>query len=115
LKVTEKDSYDVMKKIEATFESYWNDREFKSFIASDPQCEEQLQQALQKKKEHYTSLLFQFDVMPYDFQKEILEKLEAQRTLYGRMRNLLVAATGVGKTVVSAFDYKRFKQGCRYP
>ncbi|MEX2461118.1 MAG: DUF3427 domain-containing protein [Paenibacillaceae bacterium] len=111
LKVTEKDSYDVMKKIEATFESYWNDREFKSFIASDPQCDAQLQQALQKKKEHYTNdLLYQFDVIPYDFQKEILEKLEAQRTLYGRMRNLLVAATGVGKTVVSAFDYKRFKQ-----
>ena len=114
LKVTEKDSYDVMKKIEATFESYWNDREFKSFLASDPECEEQLKQALQKKKEHFTNnLLFQFDVMPYDFQKEILEKLEAQRTLYGRMRNLLVAATGVGKTVVSAFDYKRFRQANR--
>lgn len=26
LKVTEKDSYDVLRKIEATFESYWNDR-----------------------------------------------------------------------------------------
>jgi superfamily II DNA or RNA helicase/HKD family nuclease len=111
LKVTEKDSYDVMKKIEASFESYWNDREFKSFLVSDPLCEQQLQQALQKKKEHYTeSLLFQFDIMPYDFQKEILEKLEAQRMLYGRKRNLLVAATGVGKTVVSAFDYKRFVQ-----
>ncbi|AJS61171.1 hypothetical protein UB51_25120 [Paenibacillus sp. IHBB 10380] len=35
LKVTEKDSYDVLKKIEATFESYWNDREFKSFSSED--------------------------------------------------------------------------------
>jgi superfamily II DNA or RNA helicase len=46
--------------------------------------------------------------MPYDFQKEVLEKLEAERTLHGRMKNLVVAATGVGKTVISAFDFKRF-------
>jgi len=35
LKVTEKDSFDVLKKIEATSESYWNDREFKSFSSED--------------------------------------------------------------------------------
>lgn len=44
----------------------------------------------------------------YDYQKEVLEKLEAQRTLFDRSRNLLVVATGLGKTVISAFDYKRF-------
>ncbi|MGG4144261.1 DEAD/DEAH box helicase family protein [Paenibacillus algorifonticola] len=43
-------------------------------------------------------------------QGEILEKLEAERTLYGRSKNLLVAASGVGKTVISAFDYRRFTQ-----
>ena len=31
MKVTEKDSFDIVKKFEATFESYWNDREFISF------------------------------------------------------------------------------------
>ncbi|MFC5700723.1 DUF3427 domain-containing protein [Cohnella faecalis] len=109
LKVTEKDSYDVLKKIEATFESYWNDREFKSFISSDVEHGHQLQQALRKNKPPgQASLYFPFEITPYDFQKEILEKLEAQRTLYGRTNNLVVAATGVGKTVVSAFDYKRF-------
>ncbi len=82
LKVTEKDSYDVLKKIEATFESYWNDREFKSFSPEDVEQVQQLKEALGKK--------------------------EAQRTLFGRTRNLLVAATGVGKTVISAFDYKWF-------
>lgn len=111
LKVTEKDAYDVLKKIEATFESYWNDREFKSFLPSDQEHEQQLIQALNRKKEQdRTSLSFHFDIAPYDYQKEILEKLEAQRTIYGRMKNLLVAATGVGKTVISAFDYKRFAQ-----
>ena len=105
--MTEKDSYDVLKKIEATFESYWNDREFKSFSAEDAEQVQQLKEALGKKKEQKT-LQFHFDIMPYDYQKEVLEKLEAQRTLFGKTRNLLVAATGVGKTVISAFDYKRF-------
>lgn len=109
LKVTEKDSYDVLKKIEATFESYWNDREFKPFVSDDVEHELLLKQALGRTKgQERNSLNFHFDIVPYDYQKEILEKLEAQRTLYGRMKNLLVAATGVGKTVVSAFDYKRY-------
>ncbi|WP_281884800.1 DUF3427 domain-containing protein [Paenibacillus sp. YYML68] len=111
LKVTEKDAYDVLKKIEATFESYWNDREFKSFSAADEEHQQLLKQALGKKKAQESEsgkLIFSFNLTPYDYQKEILEKLEAERVLYGRTRNLLVAATGVGKTVISAFDYKRF-------
>ncbi|MBO9610356.1 MAG: DUF3427 domain-containing protein [Paenibacillaceae bacterium] len=111
LKVTEKDSYDVLKKIEATFESYWNDREFRSFDGSYPEQEQLLQRALRKPKAgEQGTLYFPFEITPYDYQKEILEKLDAERTLYGRMYNLIVAATGVGKTVVSAFDYKRFAE-----
>jgi superfamily II DNA or RNA helicase len=109
LKVTEKDSYDVLKKIEATFESYWNDREFKEFQASNEEHEQQLKLALRKNKaSEQEGFYFPFEITPYDYQKEILDKLDAQRTLYGRTNNLLVAATGVGKTVISAFDYKRF-------
>ncbi|GLX67250.1 DUF3427 domain-containing protein [Paenibacillus glycanilyticus] len=113
LKVTEKDSYDVLKKIEATFESYWNDREFSEFSGDNPAHEEQLKQALGKnysKDQAQDALFFKFSIQPYDYQKEILEKLEAERTLYGRHKNLLIAATGVGKTVISAFDYRRFAQ-----
>ena len=49
-----------------------------------------------------------FDIHPHHYQQEILDKLEAERTLHGHYRNLVVAATGTGKTVISAFDYKRF-------
>lgn len=109
MKVTEKDAYDILKKIEATFESYWNDREFKKFDINIQEHQEFLKKALRKRKDQdQVTLTFQFDITPYDYQKEILEKLEAQRVIYGRTRNLLVAATGVGKTVISAFDYKRF-------
>lgn len=50
LKVTEKDSLDVLRKIEATFEGYWNDREFTRYVAEDEGHEAQLKAALNRKK-----------------------------------------------------------------
>ena len=50
-----------------------------------------------------------FDIKPFHYQNEILEKLEVERSVHNRYRNLLVAATGTGKTVISAFDYKNFR------
>ena len=38
-----------------------------------------------------------------------MEELQTQRDIHNRFKNLVVAATGTGKTVISAFDYKRFK------
>jgi superfamily II DNA or RNA helicase len=110
LKVTEKDSYDVLQKVFATFESYWNDREFKPFDIDNQEHVDLLRDALNRKKDSETTFTFNFDISPYDYQKEILDKLAAQRTLHGRFHNLVVAATGVGKTVIAAFDYRRFKQ-----
>jgi superfamily II DNA or RNA helicase len=110
IKVTEKDSFDIVKKFEATFESYWNDNEFKMFSHDSIQDQEILKHALSKSKNREENEHpFLFDIQPYFYQKEILEKLQVEREVFGRMKNLLVAATGVGKTVISAFDYKRFK------
>jgi superfamily II DNA or RNA helicase/HKD family nuclease len=110
IKVTEKDSFDIVKKFEATFESYWNDNEFKLFRPDIAKDQELLKHALSKSKTHEENKHhFLFDIQPYFYQKEILEKLQVEREVFGRMKNLLVAATGVGKTVISAFDYKRFK------
>ncbi|MFN7141908.1 MAG: DEAD/DEAH box helicase, partial [Limisphaerales bacterium] len=49
-----------------------------------------------------------FDIRPHAFQERILDALEAERLVHGEWRNLVVAATGTGKTVVAAFDFKRF-------
>ena len=53
---------------------------------------------------------YMVDVQPYSYQQEILDKLEAERAVRGYTRNLVVAATGTGKTVVSAMDYRRFRR-----
>jgi predicted house-cleaning noncanonical NTP pyrophosphatase (MazG superfamily)/HKD family nuclease len=47
-----------------------------------------------------------FTVSPNDAQKEALENLAAQRNL-GVSRAAVVAATGIGKTYLAAFDFKQ--------
>lgn len=111
LKVTEKDSFDIINKFEATFESYWNDGEFKLFNENSEADKQQLQEALRKKtRTEENDIHFSFDIQPYYYQKEMLENLQVEREVFGRSKNLLVAATGVGKTVISAFDYRRFAE-----
>ena len=108
-KVTMKDLPETIQKITATFESYWNDKEFEYY---DESQQERLARALQAEK-YYDSnnaALYTLDIQPYAYQQEILDKLEAERTVRGYTRNLIVAATGTGKTVISALDYKRFRR-----
>lgn len=110
IKVTEKDSFDIIKKFQATFESYWNEDEFNSFNGEFEGDKKRLRTSLKKESrtDSNDNTIFSLDIHPYYYQKEILEKLKAERTLYGRCKNLIVAATGVGKTVIAAFDYKDF-------
>lgn len=107
VKLTAKDLPDTLLKIDATFESYWNSTDFTSYKDSD---RNHLVQALLAERTGFIndSIDFNFDITPYPYQQEILDKLNAERLIGGYYRNLIVAATGTGKTVISAFDYKRF-------
>ncbi len=109
VKVTRKDLPETIDKIAATFESYWNSNEFEYY---DEGQQERLARALKAEK-YYDSNnpeLYTIDVQPYSYQQEILDKLDAERTVRNYWRNLVVAATGTGKTVISALDYKRFRK-----
>ena len=115
VKVTKKDLPETIDKIAATFESYWNSNEFEYY---DEGQKERLTRALKDEKYSETdnSGIYTLDILPYSYQQEILDKLDAERTVRGYNRNLVVAATGTGKTVISALDYKRFcKQHSGYP
>ena len=114
-KVARKDLPETIDKITATFEFYWNDKEFEYY---DEGQRERLARALQAEKYFDTNNaeIYTMDILPYSYQQEILDKLEAERTVRGYTRNLVVAATGTGKTVISALDYKRFcKQNPNQP
>ena len=108
-KVTRRDLPETINKIAATFEYYWNDREFEYYEENQ---KERLARALKAEKYFDTNnaAMYTMDIMPYSYQQEILDKLEAERKIRGHWRNLVVAATGTGKTVVSALDYKRFRK-----
>jgi superfamily II DNA or RNA helicase/HKD family nuclease len=97
----------LLKKFEVTFDSYWEQRAFQSY---DPERDgDQLDAALQRNGGTSTAVpdgMTGLEVQPYLHQEEMLESLEAER-LKGHNRNLLVAATGTGKTVIAALDYKR--------
>lgn len=108
-KVTKRDLPETIDKIVATFEYYWNDREFE-YYAEDQR--ERLARALKAEKYYDANNpeLYTMDIAPYSYQQEILDRLEAERTVRGYIRNLVVAATGTGKTVISALDFKRFRK-----
>ena len=108
-KTTKKDLPETIDKVAATFEFYWNDKEFEYY--DEGQCE-RLSKALKAEKyiDFNNPEMYTMDIMPYSYQQEILDKLEAEREVRGYTRNLVVAATGTGKTVISALDYKCFKK-----
>lgn len=109
LKVTSKEAEHIITKFQNTFDTYWQDRDFELF--DNLQHIDKLKIALKKEKSHDSKdPAVYFDIKPYPFQKEILENLETERMLHHRFRNLIVAATGTGKTVVSAFDFKSFRK-----
>ena len=107
VKVTAKDLPTTLDKITATFDSYWNAPEFETYQEGE---HERLLRALRAERnrgeDHPRDMLF--NIRPYSYQQEILDKLDAERKVRGVNRNLVVAATGTGKTVISAFDYRRF-------
>ncbi|MGN3957500.1 DUF3427 domain-containing protein [Streptomyces sp. WAC8370] len=103
----------VMDKFEATFDAYWNDVAFETY---DPDRHgKRLDEALARAGGTASSTEFKINlsglqVRPFPHQRDMLERLKAEREIRGRHRNLLVAATGTGKTVMAALDYRELSQ-----
>jgi superfamily II DNA or RNA helicase len=107
VKLTAKDLFETIQKIDATFESYWNSNDFELY--SEEQ-KTRLVTALKAERSHSggAQTKYMFDITPYPYQQEILDKLRTEREVRCHYKNLVVAATGTGKTVISGFDYRRF-------
>ena len=113
VKITQYADRPIWDKVLATFETYWQDSEFEHFE------EERLRLALEKEsRSGTTDQLPVFELRPYQFQEEVLEALANDRSYRAPPhRQLVVAATGTGKTMIAAFDYRRVVSlhGGNYP
>ncbi len=106
VKFTQRAQADLFEKANAHFETLWCDAEFERYDPENHEHRSALKAALRREagNDLLPSFTF-FELEPKSYQSAMLEALVVERA-HGRTRNLLVAATGTGKTVVAAFDYR---------
>ncbi len=94
----------VVAKVGAVFESYWQSDDFRPYDADE------FDEATERdaRPDGPTVLLSPIELRPEPFQERLLEQIAVARR-HGHHRNLLVSATGTGKTVMAALDYARLQ------
>ena len=103
VRISEARNPDVVTKMAAVFESYWHGGDF---VPYDP--DEFASRAEQPARNGPSIALPPTELRPDPFQERLLEEIAVSRRL-GHHRNLLVSATGTGKTVMAAIDYQRLR------
>lgn len=111
VKFAERGQGTMFQQAQAHFETLWHDSEFTPYDPEQSEHRAALRQAIAKEKgggyvSQAENVISFFDIAPKNYQLEMLEQLRAERE-HNRVRNLVVAATGTGKTVVAAFDYRQ--------
>ncbi|MGV0718648.1 DUF3427 domain-containing protein [Mycolicibacterium sp. XJ662] len=97
---------DILGKFEAVFESYWQGGDFVAYTRE--QFDIETQRAARTDAGPHV-ILSPIELRLEPFQERLLEQISVSRTK-GHHRNLLVAATGTGKTVMAAVDYARLRE-----
>ena len=94
----------VVDKVAAVFESYWNGDDFVPYEPAEFAARTEARDARAFRVE-----MSPIELRPEPFQERLLEQIALARSR-GRHRNLLVSATGTGKTVMAAVDYARLRE-----
>ncbi|MDA8285888.1 MAG: DUF3427 domain-containing protein [Actinomycetota bacterium] len=95
---------DVINKLRLVVDSYWENGDF---VPYDPA--EFARRTSMGSDTTFSLLLSPVGIELRPYQETLLERLALAREK-GHHRNLLVAATGTGKTVMAAVDYKRLRR-----
>ena len=127
VRLTQRLAPDVIARFQEVFERYWDDPVFEPFDAdrfaraiaaqkaanpvtwAPPSAERPLVASANDDAPAADAPATQTDLAPYPYQEGILEKISVERARHDRHSNLVVAATGVGKTMIAAFDFARLR------
>lgn len=111
VKLSEVEAPHIVGRFHGAFDSLWCDEEFETFRADDEEfccrVKQSLDHARQGPGRRDSGLSVFFDLRPHPYQQATLDQLETERIDKGHHRNLVVAPTGTGKTLIAAFDYAR--------
>lgn len=99
------DAPTIVDKFSTTFDTYWEHADFESYVRGRDETRFDSAVAAASKDEPLSFV--GIEVEPWPYQRDMLEHLTVERYRHNRWRNLVVAATGTGKTVVAALDYRR--------
>jgi superfamily II DNA or RNA helicase/HKD family nuclease len=94
---------DVVARMSAVFETYWEGGDFIAFDSDN------FRRLTELPVSGVATIVPPTELMLKPFQERLLERIEVARA-HGHHRNLLAAATGTGKTVMAAVDYRRLRQ-----
>ena len=119
VKLSEVEAPQIVERFRGAFDSLWCDDEFEQFRPDDEEfCRRvklSLEYARQGPGRADSGPPVFFDLRPHPYQQATLDQLETERTDRGHFRNLVVAPTGTGKTLIAAFDYDRQPYSGRRP
>ncbi len=103
-----RDSAPLLSKFRAAFESYWGADEFEPYEPARDRERVVRALAAQRASGGDRGPALRLDLAPHPHQEPMLEALRVERE-HGHWRNLVVAPTGTGKTLVAAFDYRELR------
>lgn len=111
VRLTERRSPHVLGKFQREFSSHWENESYRPYDPEHNGEEFRLALSQASGSSNFSSgFNFNFlDVQPRLHQQKMLDSLDAERGIHKHHRNLVVAATGTGKTLLAAFDYKRLR------
>jgi superfamily II DNA or RNA helicase len=104
VRLAQSDAPELLTHFQAAFETYWQDPTFENYDRG------RFREALGQQRASDASFVAPFTITPLPFQAAILERLQVERERHNHWRNLIVAATGTGKTVLAALDYADLAQ-----
>jgi superfamily II DNA or RNA helicase/HKD family nuclease len=119
VKLSEVEAPHVVDRFRNAFDSLWAEEEFEQFRPDDEEFCQRVQQSLEYARQgpgrRDSGPPVFFDLRPHPYQQATLDQLETERIDRGYFRNLVIAPTGTGKTLIAAFDYDRQPYAGRRP